>query len=993
MGAPMTGPDPATPAPPARARMRSFHELMQHRVQRILLVSSLYDSFVISEEGQLPEELIGHFVDLDRSHTPDLIQVNDIAAALELLRSDERFDLVVSSLNTSDGNAALLASRMHEAGVEIPVIALGYSGRELYEFTSRHDSRDLERIFLWRGDVRIFLAMVMYLEDRLNVENDSGLQGVPVILLVEDSIEFYSSFLLTIYSELMRHTSQLLSSDMNLSQKMVRMRARPKVLLCTSYEEAWEHFERYEERILGVLSDVEYPRGGTLDKRAGLKLCRRVRARRPDVRLVLQSSRAENRKLASDLGASFLTKGSPVLLEDLRAVLIDRFGFGDFIFRLPDGTEIDRASDLRELRAKIERVPGESIVYHATRGHFPNWLKARTEFALAEMLQAPERGEPEDFGDPEGLRRGILARIDSFREERARMVIAEFDRKRFDPDVSITRIGAGSMGGKARGVAFANRMLQASGVRQRFPDIDIHVPPSVVVATSVFDEFLEYEWTRGFAIAKHEDQEITQLFLQAPFPRAAGADLRSYLQRVRYPLAVRSSSLMEDSLSQPFAGVYRTFMLPNNDFDVDVRLRQMTDAVKRVYASTFAEQAKTYISMSSHRLEEEKMAVMIQQLVGRPHQDRFYPDFAGVARSYNFYPEPGHAAEDGVAAVALGMGKAVVGGDPCLRFCPRYPRQIVGFSSVHDALQNSQRELHALDLSRLGDGDESLELERHGLEVAEEDGLLTWLGSTYVHDDQRIVDGISRSGVRLVTFAQVLKYEAYPLAELLRALLECCAQGTGAPVEIEFAGNLGGRDRRPSFAFLQLRPMALAREAEAVEIGPVSDGALVCRSPRVLGNGNIEDIRDLLVVDIASFDRSRSREVAQQVAGFDALLRAGQTPYVLIGVGRWGSADPHLGIPVSWNQIAGARVIVEAGFEDIRVVPSQGTHFFQNLTSCHVGYFTVNPEVGEGHVDWSWLASQEAVRQTELVRHIRLPRPLSVKMNGRTGEGVILKPD
>ena len=653
---------------------------------------------------------------------------------------------------------------------------------------------------------------------------------------------------------------------------------------------------------------------------------------------------------------------------------------------------IDRASDLRQLRAMIETVPGESLVYHATRSHFPNWLKARTEFALAELLHGHGQRPSTGSEDPEQLRRSLLERIDAFREERDRLVIAEFDRKLFQPTVSITRIGSGSLGGKARGVAFANRMLQASDVRTRFPGIDIRVPPSVVLATGVFDRFLEYEWTRDFAIAKHTDREITQLFLQAPFPRAAGSDLRSYLQRVRYPLAVRSSSLMEDSLSQPFAGVYRTFMLPNNDFDVDVRLRQLTDAVKRVYASTFAEQAKTYISMSSHRLEEEKMAVMIQQLVGRPHQDRFYPDFAGVARSYNFYPEPGHTAEDGVVAVALGMGKAVVGGDRCLRFCPRYPQHLVGFSTVNDALQNSQRELYALDLSRPGDVGESLELQRYGLDVAEGDGLLTWLGSTYTPDDSRIVDGISRPGVRLVSFAQVLKHESYPLAELLRVLLECCAQGTGAPIEIEFAGNLGGRDEKPSFAFLQLRPMALSKESAEVEVGEVADKALVCRSPKVLGNGRLDGIRDLLVVDIHTFDRNKSPEIAQQVAKFDALLREEECPYILIGVGRWGSADPHLGIPVSWDQIAGARVIVEAGFEDIRVVPSQGTHFFQNLTSCNVGYFTVNADLEEGHVDWSWLAGQEALRATEFVRHIRTPSAFDVKMNGRTGEGVVCKP-
>jgi hypothetical protein len=971
------------------ARLRSFHELMRHRVKHILLVSSAYDSFVMSEEGHLSEALLSHFIDLDRSSIPDVVRVANATGALELLEAGNTFDLVVASLNAEDGNATQLEVRLRQAGFELPVIALAFSPRELHEFTANNDVSRLERMFLWQGDVRVFLAMVMYLEDRLNVANDTSVRGVPAIIVVEDSVRYYSSFLPTIYAELFRHTQRLLAEDLNLSQRMIRMRARPKVLLSSTYEEAWEYFERYGEYVIGIVSDFEYPRLGRLEKKAGLELCRRALAKRPDVRLVLQSSRPENRTLAEELGASFLVKGSPLLLGELRKILVRRFGFGDFVFRTPDGAEVDRAADLKSLARKIASIPAESLVYHAGRNHFAKWLKARTEFTLAERLVVPPDGHA---ADPERLRSRFLESIDEFREERDRTVIADFDRKRFEPSVSITRIGAGSLGGKARGAAFANKTLVASEIADLFPTVDVSVPTCVVLGTQVFDEFLSYERLHAFAMGQHADEGIVQLFLQAPFPRAAGSDLRVFLQHVKHPLAVRSSSLMEDSLSQPFAGVYHTFMLPNSHPDLNVRLMQLTDAIKRVYASTFTERAKTYLSVTSHRLEEEKMAVMIQQLVGRRHEERFYPDFAGVARSHNCYPEPGQVAADGVAAVALGLGRTVVGGDPCLRFCPRYPQQIVGFSSVEDALQSSQREFFALNLERVGPRHGELELERFPLELAERDGTLSPLGSTFTPDDHRIVDGIARKGVRLVTFAGVLKHGAFPLADLLCTLLERCSEGTGAPVEIEFAGDLGGEGRRPHFAFLQLRPMALSREGEEVELGELNDAELLCRSERVLGNGRLDALRDVVVVDLARFDRQRTWEVAGELAALDAALRLESAPYVLIGPGRWGSADPSLGIPVAWNQIAGARVIVESGFEDIRVAPSQGTHFFQNLTSCSVGYFTVNPDLGDGLLDWEWLSSLEAERETTFVRHLRLSVPLVVKMNGRTGSGVIMKP-
>ncbi len=964
---------------------------MQYRVARILLVSSLYDSFIMSEEGHLHETLLSQFLDMNLSHTPDLVRVPSGAEALELFREDDDFDLVVSSLHTGDGNAATLAEGMHAAGHDVPVVALAYANSDLGDFLARNETHRLERIFLWQGDARIFLAIVKYLEDRLNAPNDVTACGVPTILVVEDSIRFFSSFLPAIYQELFKHTQHLLSADLNLSQRMMRMRARPKVLLCETFEEAWETFETYRHQTLGIISDMRYPRGGAPDDRAGLELCSRALEAHPGLRLVLQSSDPANRAPAEEIGASFLLKGSPRLLQELRAILVARFGFGDFVFRGPEGEEINRAEDLRSLAKKIALVPPATLRFHAESNHLSNWLKARTEFALAERLRF-HRGDPA-LDDVDGLRTRLLSEIEAYRRERHRTIIADFHRKRFEPKVSITRMGEGSLGGKARGVAFANRILHEAGIDERFPDVEIYVPPSVVLGTQTFDEFLEYGGIRSFAIANNPDEEIEAQFLSAPFPREAVGNLRAFLERVRYPLAVRSSSLLEDSLSQPFAGVYQTCMLSNNNMEIEVRWQQLAKAIKQVYASVFTERAKAYLSMTSYRLEEEKMAVMIQELVGSSHQNRFYPDFSGVARSHNFYPEPGNAAEDGVAAVALGLGAAVVGGEPCLRFCPKNPKQIVSLSSVSSALRSSQSAFYSFDLGPESRVSDEAGIKRHPLEVAEGDGTLTWLGSTYIAADDLIVDGISRPGARLVSFAQILKHGSFPLAEILRVLLERCSEDTGAPVEIEFAGSLPGPNRPGRFAFLQLRPMALTKEDDVVKIGDVAEERLVCRSPKVLGNGRLEDIRDVVVVDIGGFERERSPEIALEVAAFDATLRKQGLPYLLVGVGRWGSADPSLGIPVGWNQISGARVIVETGFEDFKVAPSQGTHFFQNLTSCNVGYFTVNADAGEGHVNWGWLAAQEAVNQTEYVRHVRLERPLTILMDGRSSSGVILKPE
>jgi len=739
-----------------------------------------------------------------------------------------------------------------------------------------------------------------------------------------------------------------------------------------------------------VISDIQFPKDGKLSLEAGVDFARAAKAARPDLPLMLQSSVPQNRELAESVGADFLLKGSPTLLNDLLRFMKHHFAFGDFVFCLPDGREVARATDLRGLEKILPQIPAESIAFHAKRDHFSNWLKARTEFSLAEKLRPRKVSH---FPDIEALRQDVINSIRAYRHERDRGVVAQFDRDLFDASTDLYRMGGGSLGGKARGLAFANYMLSTYAVDERFPEVKVWVPPAVVLGTDVFDSFMETNNLHDFAMSTKDNALIRKRFLEAAFPERIAADLDVYLDLIHYPLAVRSSSLLEDSPYLPFAGIYETYMLPNNEKRRKVRLERLITAVKLVYASTFSEHARSYLAATPFRLEEEKMAVIIQKIVGSKHGSRFYPDFSGVVRSHNFYPTGRMTPEDGIASVALGLGRTVVEGRACLSFSPRYPRTPVHFASNEDMLNNSQRSFYALELKGSNEGPE-MAVAPFGLEEAEADGVLAALGSTYSVGNDAIYDGLSRKGPRVVTFAPILKHAEFPLADLLTLLTKMGIWGTGTDVEVEFAVNLSTPAGSPrEFGFLQMRPQAQADDVVDSNLEDVDPARVICRSKRVLGSGKIRALEDLVVVDYENFDRSRSREAAQEVSRLNAKLVAQGRNYMLLGVGRWGSADPFLGIPVTWDQIAGARVIIEAGFHDLCVTPSQGTHFFHNLTSCNVGYFTVNPESGDGEVDWDWLLRQPALETGVFFRHIRLQEPLTVLMNGKTQEGVILRPE
>ena len=977
----------------AETRFEGFDQLMPFRVQEILLVSSLYDSFILREDGRLNELLVSESQDLHLQQIPRITHVSSCREALELAKRERKFNLILTNLSVGDMNAAQLAREIKEAGLHVPVVVLAYDYREVKRFIARNPVTDIDRIFLWQGTPRVLIAIVKYIEDKRNVEHDTATMGVQVVLVVEDNIRYYSAFLPLIYTELISQTRRVIQEGLNLAHKLMRMRARPKILLASNYEEAYTLAAKYRTHLLGVVSDVEFPHRGMMSADSGFELARAVRALVPDVPIVLQTSRTAFRQQAYAEGYSFLRKRSPTFLRDLRKLLTQEFAFGDFIFRTGDGTEVARASDLNSLEELLHTVPVESIGYHGQRNHFSHWLTARTEFALAQKLR-PRKVS--DFPTVEGLRENLIESIAEYRREQSDVLIRDFKPGAFQSGGAyFLRIGSGSLGGKARGLAFIRHLLHQQRLTRRFPNVHVSVPPTAVIATDAFDKFLAENSLLDFAMHAADDSEIQQRFLDAKLPAGLVTDLKAFLSEARHPLAVRSSSLLEDSQYQPFTGVYETYMLGNQNEDENFRLSQLSEALKLVYASTFSRHAKAYVRATPFRLEEEKMAVILQQVVGSFFGTRYYPDFSGVARSRNFYPVPPMTFEDGVAAVALGLGRTVVDGGKCLLFCPKYPANLPQFSSVKDVLSESQKDFWALSVNHAQEQTEPAGLRevRFALDAAETDGTLEAVGSTYSADNDRITEGIGRPGVRLVTFAPILNYGAFPLAGLLDELIRDGEGAFGQPVEIEFAVRLPRqRGELAEFGFLQIRPLVLSRESEELQIAEVPREQWIAQSNKVLGNGRVDNLQDVVVVDSQRFERGQSQEVARQVAYFNAKLAAENRPYLLVGVGRWGSNDPWLGIPVEWDEISGARVIVEAGFRDFRVTPSQGSHFFQNLSAFQVGYFTVNPDLGEGMVDWEWLASRVEEEERGCVRLLRFELPLTVLMNGHVGAGVILKP-
>lgn len=974
------------------AQFQGFQNLMRKRIRDVLLVASLYDLYIFDEDERLYELVYQQYHGLNLSHAPEFTRVSKGENAKALLADKNHFDLIITTLHLEDMSVVDFVKDVKELGVDVPIVLLASDNREIIDYVSSSLLHLFDQVFIWQGDYQLIMAIIKHLEDKMNVEDDSNLIGVQSIVLVEDNVRYYSSFLPIIYQEIMKQALNLLGESMNLSHIRLRQRARPKILLCNNYEEAWDYIESYHKTLLGVISDIDFPKQGEPYPRAGLELAQNVRTLHQDIPILLHSDLPEYENEAEKLEARFLLKESPTLLHELRKFMKEELSFGDFVFRTPDGEECARAKDLYSLEKTLATVPDESIQYHSERNHFSNWLKARTEFDLAVKLRPRKIA---DFGSISESRKSLIQALRDYRKQQQRGVIIDFHKDTFDPLCSISRIGNGSLGGKARGLAFVSILMNKEGIADEFKGVHVFIPGAVVITTEIFDEFVEENDLHTFALESKDDQAIIHRFLQADkYPEKLLDDLNVFLEIEKSPLAVRSSSLLEDSRNQPFAGVYNTYMLPNRG-TFEMRRAQLLKAIKLVYASTFLTPAKHYIRATSFRLEEEKMAVIVQKLVGSEHYERFYPDISGVARSNNFYPVKPQTPQDGIVSIAFGLGKMVVEGGPAVRFSPKYPLRTNLLTNTKTVLNDAQKSFYALDLnaSNHHEGISDYLVKEYALSEAEKDGTLAVAGSVYSSENDAIHDGISRPGLRLVTFSPLLKGRLFPLAKICERIIQTGAQGMGIPVEIEFAVSLS---KSPSeehrFCILQMRPMVLSREHEILDVSGYESTDLLCKSSQVLGNGVIDNVFDIIYVNRETFDRSQSRESASTIKKLNARMIDQKRAYLLIGVGRWGSLDPWLGIPVTWDMINGARAIIETDFRDFRVSPSQGSHFFQNLTSFQIGYFTSRSTIAEDFIDWQWLLAQKPVEQTGSIVHLSFDEPITIKMNGHENKGIIIKP-
>ncbi len=974
----------------------NFDILMPFKVKDILLVSSLYDVYSLREDGQLANMVMSEYAELKLSSAPMIKRVDSGKSALEALE-ETHFDLVIVFRSLIDFDPAAFSRKAKKLHPDIPVVLLAFHHKELELVREKMGkalkAKAFDKIFFWSGESNILLTIIKSIEDAKNVEIDTSLVGVRVIILVENSVRFYSSFLPLIYTETMRQTSALLSESINSANRLLRMRARPKILLAENFEEAVELFKKYKRYLLGVISDIQFSKGGKINPSAGIQLARRIKKQISDLPVLLQSSDDANREKAHACGASFSNKKSPTLLNELSEFIYKNFGFGDFVFRLPDGTMLDRAANFRELQHCVATVDARSLIYHAEKNHFSNWLMARTEFELAARLRPRAASE---FSDPDDLRKFLVGILEDFLHERQVGVITEFSRDQYDGRAEFLRIGEGSLGGKGRGLAFINNLINRYPVYKAFPKIRISVPRSAVICTGCFDLFMEHNDLTGFALGEHSDDEIIEAFSSASFPESLQEDLKAYLDVVKFPLAVRSSSLLEDSHYQPFAGIYDTHFLPNNHASLDGRVTRLLAAIKLIYASVYCRNSKNYIEATGNRTEEEKMAVILQEIAGEDRDGYYYPVLSGMARSYNFYSVGRMKPEEGIAYVALGLGKTIMEGENCLFFSPANPQVLPQFSSPRDYLKNTQHDFFALDMKNgsvfphRSSEDGLIKLKTAS---AENHGVLKYVGSTYSADNDRIYPGIGRKGVRIVTFDPILKSKIFPLDDVLQYLLCLGSKAMNVPVEMEFAVEINEDACKPDeFRFLQIRPMLVDTSLDDTGEFDADLTQIFCKSDQALSNGRIDGVRDIVFVKTDNFKRANMVHMADQVGRYNEQFRKTDTPFMLIGPGRWGTSDRWLGIPTKWDQISSAVLIVEADYGDFVVEPSFGTHFFQNLITFQIGYLTINSSHEGNYLDWDWLNQLETVSETEFVKHVRLEFPMTILIDGRTGKAVVLKP-
>lgn len=966
--------------------------LMSRRVHEILLVSSLYDLYLMEEEGLLADRISDEYALLHLTSAPAITRVSTVDEALDAVRN-RHFDIVISGTRVGKKtNPFDMSRRIKEIDPELAIALITSENWQLPALSKRRLGGDIDKIFYWHGDTRLFLAIIKSFEDRWNAEHDCLEEQVRLVILVEDSPHFYSAYLPLIYTEILEQTRALIAEGTSDEEKILRMASRPKILMAESYEEAMGLYNKYRSNVLGIVSDIRFPRAGILDPEAGFFFTGFVKNDNADIPVLLQSQDRGNEHRAEALGASFVDKNSPHLLHTLRNFILTYFGFGDFVFREPSGKEVGCAHNLKEMESLLAYMPDESIEYHSARNHFSNWFFARGEFELASKLK------PMQFSDFKStselrhtLRHGLIATLTAKKKAQ----IARFSEQDFDPTMPFIRFGDGSIGGKGRGIAFMARLLAEPDAANRFNGSRVFVPQTAAIATGVFDNFMDRNRLHKIAIESNDDNRTAAAFLNGRFDPKIESELAAFLKRLKEPLAIRSSSLSEDSLSQPFAGLYTTYFIPNNDADFDARLNALLNAVKLVYASTFFANPKSYMEANGIAIEGEKMAVLIQQVVGQRHGNFFYPDMAGVAQSYNFFPVSYLKPEDGVAELVMGLGTMAVRGGSSLRFSPKFPNIMPQFSTARDIVAHSQREFHALNLASSKNPifmDEGVTLSTLGIELAEEHGVLANFGGVYSPEDTLVYEGLGRPGRRVVTFKRVIDGSLFPLPVILSNILDLGSRGMGCAVEIEFAANLAKGNEASRFSFLQIRPLVSGEMADDVSIEGIERGSCILVTHRAMGNGVFEGIRNLIYIKPECFDTSRTSEIAAEIGRFNSELVSRGDNYILLGFGRWGTVNPRLGVPVTYAQLSHAKVIGEIATAEMDVEPSQGTHFFHNIASSRIGYLSVDEKSENDFIDWEWLNRQPAVAETQFVRLLRFDSPAVARIDGHSGRGLILKP-
>lgn len=972
----------------------SYHYLMKNKVNEILLVSTFYDAFIFEQDGRLSEKIFGEYRQLNLSTSPKITSVPTGEEALKILK-ERKFDLVITMPHIGKIPPFELAKIVKKDNPNIPILLLlnMQSDVKLLE-NYNAEIKYFDDIFLWSGDTKLFLAMIKSVEDKRNLDYDTKHGLVRVILLVEDSIQYYSIFLPLLYEEIVKQTQILIHEELNDINKRLRMRARPKVILVHNYRDALKIYEKYTDYILAVISDTRYVNNGRIDCEAGIKLISKVKENKYDIPTILLSSDYKNKEKADEVDSTFLYKYSRHLLHELRDFILDNLGFGDFVFKDAKGNEVTRARTLDEFGEKLKSIPDESILYHSKRNHFSAWLMARGEIQVSKKMRLLTI---KDFESTNEIRQHLIKVVHTIKRTRNKGKIIKFHPSDLCIPNEISSMSEGSLGGKGRGLAFLNSLLVTMEFEKRFPEVNVTLPSTTIIGTNEFDRFVETNQIYYKISDDTSDYEIDKIFLQGDLSHELRENLNIFLDYVRYPIAVRSSGLLEDSYSEPFAGIYRTYMLPNNNPDKELRLQQLSDAIKLVFASVFIKNAKNYIQNLSHQVEEEKMAIVIQQVVGSDFgKSYFYPHFSGVAQSYNFYPLSYIKNEDGLATLAVGLGKTIIEGNNVFRFCPKYPNMELMQPNV--LLKNSQKSFWAINLRNrnfnLIAGEDST-LSKLDINVALEHRSIDEVASTWDYQDSKMIPGVSRKGATVITFYNILKHNSFPLANIIEDILDIGEQSFGMPVEIEFAVDLTKNIKNkinPTFYILQIRPLSVSHDSINVNTKKLNKNDVVIYTTKSMGNGAIEDISDIIYVDPERFNHMKTVDLQNELERINGKMKSQDRRYILVGPGRWGSQERFLGIPIKFVQISNAKVIVETEIDSLNVEPSQGTHFFHNIASRKVGYLTVSKDSSDNFIDWDWIKMQKVVEKSNYFVHIVSEKPLLVKMDGKKGIGVVYKP-